>query len=354
MKKNIVKKIIVTVLLSCALFGCSKGGKDNGKKVIFGTEKQNSVKDTKTIGFSIDTLAIERWQRDLDIFVNRAKELGANVIVQNAGNSLEEQKRQLMYLAERNVDVIVVLPKKADGLADTIQKIKNKNIPVVSYDRLCLNSDVDLYLSINSQTVGELMAQQMRHITNATNWYFILGAQEDYNMTLIEKGINSKIYGSPIRIGHTFYTSGWNYDLAYEEMVNLITGGKIPDAIICGNDAVADSVISALSKYYPDHHIPICGQDAEIAACQNIIAEKQDFTIYKPISQLAEQTAEYAVKIAKGIDLSELTKNMETIDNGFGKIPVVWLEPKIVTKENIDSVIIDSGFHTYNEIYHQK
>ena len=57
-----------------------------------------------TIGFSIDTLAIERWQRDLDVFINKVKEMGADVIVQNAGNSIEEQNRQLMYLLERNVD----------------------------------------------------------------------------------------------------------------------------------------------------------------------------------------------------------------------------------------------------------
>ena len=63
-----------------------------------------------TIGFSIDTLAIERWQRDMDVFINKAKEMGADVIVQNAGNSIEEQNRQLMYLLERNVDAVVVLP----------------------------------------------------------------------------------------------------------------------------------------------------------------------------------------------------------------------------------------------------
>ena len=35
-----------------------------------------------TIGFSIDTLAIERWQRDMDVFINKVKEMGADVIVQ--------------------------------------------------------------------------------------------------------------------------------------------------------------------------------------------------------------------------------------------------------------------------------
>jgi len=338
------------ILISLLLVSCSK--KETAKKT--GSEKVVASAQPKTIGFSIDTLAIERWQRDLDVFVNRAKELGANVIVQNAGNDIEEQNRQLMYLMNRGVDVIVCLPKDDDGISESIQKIKSKNIPVISYDRLIRNADVDIYLSINSEKVGELMARQMSHISNATKWHLILGAQEDFNMTLIQQGINGIIRGSPIHIAHIFYTSGWNYDLAYQEMVNILARGTVPEAIICGNDAVADSVISALNLYYPEHHIPICGQDAEIAACQNIVEGKQDFTIYKPISALAEIAAEYAVKIAKGASIEELGSGLSTIDNGFGEIPVLWLEPQVVTKENIDSVIIDSGFHTYNEIYRNK
>ena len=85
-----------------------------------------------TIGFSIDTLAIERWQRDLDVFINKVKEMGADVIVQNAGNNIEEQNRQLIYLLERNVDAVVVLPKDAASITDSIQKLRAKNIPVIS------------------------------------------------------------------------------------------------------------------------------------------------------------------------------------------------------------------------------
>ena len=75
--------------------------------------------------------------------------MGADVIVQNAGNDIEEQKRQLMYLLDRNVDVIVVLPKEANSISEQIQKIKARNIPVISYDRLTLNSDIDLYMAIH-------------------------------------------------------------------------------------------------------------------------------------------------------------------------------------------------------------
>ncbi len=307
-----------------------------------------------SIGFSIDTLAIERWQRDLDIFINTAREQGAEVIVQNAGNSIEEQKRQLLYLLERNVDVMVVLPKDASSLTDEIQKIKSKGIPIISYDRLILNTDIDLYMSINSETVGQLMGQGLLNTCQGRNWYCILGAQEDYNMTLILEGLKKAIKGSDVELNHIFYTDGWNYDLSYQEMVRLISEEKLPDAIICGNDSVASSVIQALDRYSPDTKLPICGQDADIAACQYIVQGKQSFTIYKPITKLAELAAKYAVLMAKGQGIYNGGYNLLTIDNGKGEMPVLWLEPVLVNKENLDHVIIDSGFHSKSSIYNQK
>lgn len=352
MIKKLLKKfpLLTVVFLATALTACSKPVQTKAKAQ---SEKKNETPSKKTIGFSIDTLAIERWQRDLDVFMNKARELGANVIVQNAGNNLEEQNRQLLYLLDRNVDVIVLLPLKDDGFSETLQKIKNKNIPVISYDRLTRNADIDLYITIDSQKVGEIMATEMMKETQRPNWYCILGAKEDYNMNLIMNGIYSVIQNTKYSIGHVFYTSGWNYDLAYQEMLRLLRNNNIPDAIICGNDAVADSVISAINVYSQDLHIPICGQDADIAACQNIIQKKQSFTVYKPITKLAEVTAEYAVRMAKGESASEITGGLKTIDNGTKNIPVLWLEPEYVNADNMDKVIIDSGFHTKAEVYNK-
>lgn len=349
--KKTIPFLAMLVLVSLFLTSCTAKKKN---KVTSEKRSEVSTSDRITIGFSIDTLAIERWQHDLDVFMNKAKEMGAEVIVQNAGNDVEEQKRQLMYLLDRNVDVVVVLPKEASSISDQIQKIKSRNIPVISYDRLTLNADIDLYMTIDSEKVGELMATGLRKAAKGPTWYCILGPEEDYNMTLIKRGINKIIYGSPIKIAHIFYTSGWNYDLAYQEMVRLITNNDIPDAIVCGNDAVADSVIQALTLYYKDNHIPVCGQDADIAACQYIVEGKQDFSVYKPITKLAELTAEYAVRIAEGEKITDLNENLRTINNNFGEIPVLWLEPQIVNKNNMDEVIINSGFHTYGEVYRER
>lgn len=343
-----MKKIIglFTLIFVCLILaGCKKQNQPSAEKTPFpATEKKI------TIGFSIDTLAIERWQRDMDVFINKAKELGADVIVQNSGNSIEEQNRQLLYLMNRT-DAIVVLPKDAASITETVQKIRAKGIPVISYDRLTLNADINLYITIDSEKVGEAMALEMIRQTSGTNWYCILGPKEDYNMTLINDGITRIVRNSNVKINHVFYTDNWNYDLSYQEMVRILKSDVFPDAIICGNDAVAASVIQAISRYYPDIYIPVCGQDADIAACQYIVQGKQAFTIYKPIIKLAELAAEFAVKLAKNEEIPEGNYRKSFINNGYADIPTIWLDPTYVDKYNLDKVVIDSGFHNKTSIY---
>ena len=349
---NVFKKISFTIALTVILttaISCKK--QDTSTTARPAKATTTSSARPLTIGFSIDTLAIERWQRDMDVFINKAKEMGADVIVQNSGNSIEEQNRQLMYLLERNVDAVVVLPKDASSITDSVQKLRSKGIPVISYDRLALNADISLYLTIDSEKVGEQMAQEMLRRAQGDNWYCILGPEEDYNMTLIMEGIDRIIRRSSVHINHTFYTDGWNYDLSYQEMVRILKSDTFPDAIICGNDAVAASVIDAINRYYPDTHIPVSGQDADISACQYIVQGKQDFTIYKPIIQLAEVAAECAVKLARHEEISENRFRIRPINNGYGDIPTIWLEPGYVDKYNLDKVIIESGFHSAASVY---
>ena len=195
------------------------------------------------------------------------------------------------------------------------------------------------------------MANGMLNRTGKRNWYCILGAKEDFNMTMVSTGLRQGIIGRHISINNIFYTDGWNYDLSYQHMLELISSKKIPEVLICGNDAIASSVLQALRECKYNGHIPICGQDADIEACQNILNGSQDFTIYKPIMELAEKSAELAVELAKSKSADKIEGISEKINNGAKDVPVFWLKPTLVDKNNIEEIIINSGFHSKSEIY---
>ena len=349
MKKSFstrARRLALLALCALALFSCKKKGAAVESKA-GAAQKESRL----MIGFSIDTLAIERWRRDCDVFLNTAKDLGADVIVQNSGNSVEVQNQQIAYLVKRGVRAVVVVPKDAESLGESVRMARSKGIPVISYDRLLRNVPVDLYVTIDSQAVGTLMAQELLRKKPRGSIFCFYGPKEDFNMTLIKRGVEAEVQGSRARIDYIYWTDGWNYDLSYRKMAELLKDGFVPDAVVAGNDAVADSIIRAIGEFSPGKDIAVSGQDADIAGCQNVVSGKQAVTIYKPIADLAEKSAQIAVALAQGKSVKELDAANGTIDNGAGEIPVLWLHPLAVTAANMDEIVIKSGFHTRQEVY---
>lgn len=300
-----------------------------------------------TIGFSIDTIIVERWTRDIESFKKKALDYDADVIVVNAVNDSNLQVQQINELIKQKVDVLVIVAKDYHAVSSVIRKANKKKIPVISYDRLILDADIDLYLSIDCFTVGTIMADELLKVCPSGNFFAIYGSEDDYNMILVDKGVHSVLDKSSAKLTQTYFTPDWNYDLSYSKVNELLDNNSIPDAIICGNDAIAETVIKAISEKRLDTPVFIAGQDADILACKRVIAGTQVCTVYKPIQNLASKACEYAYGLAsKNIKLPETT-----INNGLKNVPVFWLKPQAVNKYNIDDIVIKSGFHTKEEIY---
>ncbi len=301
-----------------------------------------------SIGFSLDSLIVERWIRDRDVFVSTASSLGVDVIVQNAANDERLQASQIRYLIDKGVDVLVIIPQNADILGDIVARAHSKGIKVISYDRLMRNSGADLYISVNSIEVGKIMAEAIVKEAPAGNYVFINGPKSDNNVSLVQEGARSVFVKYPgIFYLLDFYADNWSYDLAFQQVSRLLEEGKRIDALFCGNDGLAGGVIRALSEYRLAGKVPVVGQDADIAACQYVVEGSQLITVYKPIHDLAKRAAEAAVSLAGGKEIEV----SGTISDGSSEIPVIWLEPTEVNRSNIDEVVVESGFHSGEEIY---
>src|SRR5690242_11960432 len=99
--KKISAIIAMLLMMILTLTGCSDGNEDT---------KDTDVKEKKIqIGLSFDSFVIERWQRDREVFVSTAQDLGAEVNVQNANGDVKEQISQIDYFIDKKMDVIVVI-----------------------------------------------------------------------------------------------------------------------------------------------------------------------------------------------------------------------------------------------------
>ena len=303
------------------------------------------------IGLSLDSLVIERWQTDRDIFVSKAKQLGAKVLVEKANNDTNEQIRQVKSLIDEGVDVLVIVPHDSSAFQTILSIAKRKGIRVIAYDRLIKDSSVDLYVSFDNEKVGELMGDALLKVAPKGNYLIINGGQEDYNTHLVNNGfkrvLKDSLDSGKIKILNEVWATSWNEEVAYRSVDEALSKGEKIDAIMCGNDRLAESAIQALAERKLAGTIPVIGQDASLGGCQRVVENTQLMTIYKPIRPLAETAAEYAVKLAKDQPFS--IKN--TIYDGTSDIPFYVEEPITVYKENMVSTVVKDNFHSINEIY---
>ncbi len=84
----------------------------------------------------------------------------------------------------------------------------------------------------------------------------------------------------------------------------------------------------------------ITGQDSEIAAIKRIKIGEQSMTIFKDTRALAKAAIETAMKIGAG----EMIDTNGNVDNGMIEVPSVLLEPTVVTQDNFQELLIDSGY----------
>lgn len=314
----------------------------------------NLVAEQKKIkvGFSLGTLKEERWIKDRDILMAKIKELGGEIIVQNANNDDQDQLKQVKYLISQNIDVLILVPNDHHKAIEAVEMAKRNGVKVISYDRLVLNSNVDLYVSFDNTRVGELMAQSILPHLPQGNILIVNGATSDHNTRLIKEGydkvLKERVEEGSIQIIAEEWAPNWMKEYAYSVTDQLLSKGYEIDAVIAGNDGLADGIIEALSQYRLADKTMVVGQDADLVACQRIVEGTQLMTVYKPIEKLAEATARIAIQLAKGDALSNIKY---TINDGSYDIPYYVLEPIVVDKDNIDETIIKDGFHMIDEIY---
>lgn len=316
-------------------------------------QKQNSLAGKKPvlIGFSMGTTREERWFKDRDLFVEKANELGAEVLVTLSDYDVDKQVSQIENLISQGVNVIVVIPSDSEKIQPAIEKANQAGVKVIAYDRLIKNSNVDLYISFDNVKVGELEAQSVLSVVGKGNFAYIGGSPTDNNAYLLKEGtmniLQPKIQSGEINLVIDKFINDWKQEEAYKAMKDYLASGQTIDAVVAANDGMASGVIQALKEKKLDGKIPVSGQDAELSATQRIVAGTQTSTVYKPISSLAYRAAEIAIAMADG----RIPETTDSIYNGKISVPSYFLEPIIVNKRNMMGTVVKDGFHTYEEVY---
>lgn len=347
-----MRKVLAFALAlgACTFQACSQKPESGGGA---GSSAAPAGAKQVVIGFSMDTLKEERWQRDRDLFVKRAEERGAKVLVQAANSDDALQNAQAENLLTQGVQVLVVVPHNAKTTATIVESAHKMGVPVIAYDRLIRDSDLDYYISFDAERVGALQSEYATKHRPKGNYVLIGGAPTDNNAVLVREGqmkvLKPFIDGSAIKVVADQWAKDWQAVEALKIMENALTrNNNQVDAVVVSNDGTAGGAIQALGEQKLAGKVLVTGQDADLAACQRIVAGSQTMTVYKPIDSLATKAAEIAVRLAKKEPISDATR---PVNNGRKDVPSILLEPIPVDKENLDATVIKDGYHKREDVY---
>jgi D-xylose transport system substrate-binding protein len=303
------------------------------------------------IGFSMDTLKEERWQRDKALVEQRCKEVGAQCEVQVANGIDADQIKQCENLLTKGVDVLIVAPHNGQIAASIVEAAHKQGVKVISYDRLIRNSDVDLYVSHQVVKIGQMQAQYALDHAPKGNYVLIGGSQTDNNALLLMEGqmqvLQPAIDRGDIKIVAKQFAREWLASEALRIMEDALTkNNNNIQAVVASNDGTAGGAISALP---PDlvGKILVTGQDASLDAVQRVVEGKQTMTIYKPIQPLAFAAVDSAMKLARG----ESVEAKDKINNGKIDVPALLFEPMVLDKNNVMQTTIKDGYHKLEDVY---
>ena len=114
-----------------------------------------------TIAFLLPETQTARYEAlDKPLFEAKVEELcpDCEILYQNADQDPAKQQQQVEAAVTEGVDVMVLDPVDSTTAGALATRAKQADIPVISYDRLILDADLDYYVAFDSLEVGRQQA----------------------------------------------------------------------------------------------------------------------------------------------------------------------------------------------------
>lgn len=362
------------------LAACSGGGAGSEDDPT-GPDEEGAVTEEMSVGVAMPTQTSERWIADGEAVQAGFEELGYTVDLQYAGDDIPVQSQQVDQMITNGADLLIIAAIDGTALAGQLEAAAAAGIPVISYDRLIRDSEnVDFYVTFDNYQVGVQQATALLvglgllnqdgsegEATGPFNIELFAGSLDDNNAHFFYSGAMDTLQPY-IDEGTLVVTSGqtdieqvatlrWQQETAQRRMEDLLTSaysdGTELHGVLAPYDGLSRGIITALQNagYGPtiEEGLPVVtGQDAEIASVKLIADGVQQSTIFKDTRKLAAQAVQAGEQFLAGEEAE--ANDTETYDNGVKVVPSFLLESDIVYADNIQELLVDSGYWTAEEV----
>ena len=334
---------------------------------------------SKDVGIVLSDASQPRWVMAEAQF----KDAMPGVQIKFSNNDTSVEKTNVDAFIAAGVKVLIINSIDGAAAASEADAAKAAGIPVIAYDRLIMNTaNVAYYVTFDSvqvgQAQGKYLADQAKAAgTKGQNLYLFAGDVADNNAFLFFKGAWSQlqpliadgtfnVINSPQAIKYKDTTAdALTHDQESEIMQPITTkwdptvAKGLAEAALAGanasqkgavyvlapNDQTSCAMTDAFRADKDVTSINSTGQDLAKSSVQYILDGKQSMTVFKSDKYLVQESQSLVSSIIGGTaaDPQIITT---TYNNGTADIPSSAAEITVVTKDNVEQVVNDSGLYT--------
>lgn len=301
-----------------------------------------------------------RWREKANIEMLSAQHLydtDVKVIIKNADNSNERQCLQIDSLINEGVDLLVVSPNDYHALNGSLQRAREKNIPIVFFDRTTAMKDYTAYIGGDNIEAGRKMAEYAAMLCRDSvktegRQPIVLemtGPLEISPAAQRHKGFSEAISRySDIDYHHV--PSKWSYDDCKRIMQEWLKEGKTVDVVFCHSDLAAIGAYEAAKKFHKERDIHFIGIDGLPGEGIDAVQKGQLSASYIYPTH-GEEVIALALRILEGKTF-ERVNNMKSFVVTPQNVADISLSSNSLMKQNQYLATIQSKLETYLGFYH--
>jgi D-xylose transport system substrate-binding protein len=324
---------VVLGLVGCALLAACTGGRT-------GSTSSRRPK----LGFVLATLNEERYAKDRRYFEEAAAKAGATVEFAACDDNVSVQAAKVEALLAKGVDALVLQPVNGEAASSLVALARRDGVPVIAYDRLIRNAEIDWYVTQDSFRVGELQAQAAVAATGGKGKYVVLMGEAGHSVAEeITRGVMSVLLKYPdVHVVVKQAHPGWSTAAALTTTENALTRYQNAiQAVLANNDGMALGAVRAIEEQKLTGKVFVAGADADLTAVREVLRGRQSMTVLKGIQPLAQAAVSVAVALAR----KEKPSADGTVNNGRIDVPTTHTPVVAITRDNVEREIIETGFH---------
>ena len=279
-----------------------------------------------------------RWRNaDQAFFEKEAAELGIEVLAQSSEGDEAVQASQVENMLTQGIDVLVITPVNANAANALVRKAKSAGVPVINYNFLINDGDVECFLGRDAIEMGEKIA--MAAVVAVPKGNYVIAAGDEGTSVARETRqgflniLKPFLDSGAITLVSDQFNKDWSTETARAQVENALTKSNTDIvAVLCGNDGTAYGAIQALQAQGLGGKVFVTGVDAEPRAQELIKEGLMALSNFTAFDQMGIEAAKAAFAVGNG----KPVEANATVNNGARDIPWIKILNFNVTRENLE------------------